>query len=409
MDCLDAPLTGEPPCFDAVTLTTEPRFDVALQTGELPADRVAADDGWSSMSKDELRLIQAALQRAERPGVLADSAFTAAAPQHRGLGESEPALVTAKHQGMRESESALSPEHAGLVLTASLPQDDGSWALTLTDSFQARKRLCGNSAAVDTGLPLAATAAVAATAAPAAAAAAIEPCADSAVGGGVFPSSSSLVSYERRLACFAKLGAPWNAAAAIPSMAAPILAALMQPLQLPSAAFNDGAATGGVAALVMPLLHPFEMERGVGLDGCVDASSTAAAASGAAAAVAGAPCATGMPALSLAHQQRQAAFSSLLRRLQAQAPGSTALHLSSVLPELRFEPSRGLSSPLHPPKPHPLVQPAVQAGSFQAHAHKPFTSNTSVPQPHAQHPFTPDSLQMQAAAVCGSAAAQELP
>ncbi|CAI5501019.1 unnamed protein product [Closterium sp. Naga37s-1] len=150
MDSRDAPIVTGEPCFDPATLTTDPCFH-ALQRGELPADTVrAVDDGWSSMSRDELRLIQAALQRAQqRPSdVVGDSAFTAAA-QHRGLGGFEPASTTAENQTLRESEpAASSSEHAGLVLVgasserespvaeapsaaaaAGPPQDDGRGVL----------------------------------------------------------------------------------------------------------------------------------------------------------------------------------------------------------------------------------------------------------------------------------------
>ncbi|CAI5982705.1 unnamed protein product [Closterium sp. NIES-65] len=101
--------------------------------------------------------------------------------------------------------------------------------------------------------------------------------------------------------------------------------------------------------------------------------------------------------------QRQAAISSLFRRLQAQSPGSTALH-RSVSSELRFEPSQGLSQPQQHPRSstslmQPSVQPAaVQPGSFQAHAHKPFPPKSSGLLPCTQQPFSPDSPQIQAAA-----------
>ncbi|CAI5490393.1 unnamed protein product [Closterium sp. Naga37s-1] len=185
------------------------------------------------------------------------------------------------------------------------------------------------------------------------------------------------------------------------------------------------------AALMQPLPHPFETERGrfetergVGLDGCVDAFPPAVAAidggggggggasaaaiygRGAAAAAdrAARTAAPAMPVSSLAHQQRHAAISSLLKRLQPQAPDTTGLH-HSVSPELRFELSPELSPLPHSLKPNPLVQ----SGSVQALARKPFTPNTSVPQTHAQHPFIPDSPQMQAAALRGSTAAQKSP
>ncbi|CAI7785841.1 unnamed protein product [Closterium sp. NIES-53] len=540
---------GAPSCFDV------------LQTGELPAVPPA---DWSSIGREELRLIQEALQRAEQPR----------------LGNSEPALIPEK-QRLREFDPASSAERAGMVLMPLVEGEgestDGSGALgnlstpnplltqtpneshpslpvlpapLLTqhmppnqqlqtqpsselgtspppprsfpspslpvglnrsstfgahrfpnlvpsfgtkrrllasqindldqmDVFHGRKRFCGNPAAVDeTGLPLAAPAAVAT-------AVAIERC----VAAGGFSrssgSSSSLVSDERRRGGIAKHNAEWNAAAAaLPAMAAPTRATRVAPRITPAPVpsfwtaaataaatspataaenFPAGAAetfpAGAAAAttcprdsgvcrtrpgvspthsdvgpthsgvcppcagvclpqhpldqlaapLVKPLTpHPFEMARVVGLGGCTDASPLAAAAfdggggGGAAAALA----APAMPVSSLAHQRRQAAFSCLLRRLQGQAPGSTALH-RPVSPEQRFEPSQGLSPSLHSPKPNPLVEPAVQPDFSQAHAHEPFTPNTSVPQPHAQHPFTPHSPQMQAAAVRGTASARE--
>ncbi|CAI5992876.1 unnamed protein product [Closterium sp. NIES-64] len=191
-----------------------------------------------------------------------------------------------------------------------------------------------------------------------------------------------------------------------------------------------------LAAALVKSPHPFKRESGVGLDGCVDgfppaaaaldgddaaiANDAAAGAVGAAvggdavAAAASAPSTAAMPASSLAHQQSQAAISSLLRRLQAQSPGSTALH-RSVSSELRLKPSQGLSQPQQHPRGsasllQPSVQPAeVQPGSFQAHAHKPFPPKSSGLLPLTQQPFSPNSPLIQTAAAfrSPSAAPQE--
>ncbi|CAI5949653.1 unnamed protein product [Closterium sp. NIES-64] len=86
-----------------------------LQAGELqPGDTVRAaeddDHSWSSMSRDEVCLIQAALQRAkqqqQQPRMLADSAFT------------DPASTPGEKRTLWEPHPAFSPEeHAGLVPT----------------------------------------------------------------------------------------------------------------------------------------------------------------------------------------------------------------------------------------------------------------------------------------------------
>ncbi|CAI5983666.1 unnamed protein product [Closterium sp. NIES-65] len=82
-----------------------------LQAGELqPGDTVRAaeddDHSWSSMSRDEVCLIQAALQRAkqqqQQPRMLADSAFTdpASTPgEKRTLWEPHPAFSPEEHAG----------------------------------------------------------------------------------------------------------------------------------------------------------------------------------------------------------------------------------------------------------------------------------------------------------------------
>ncbi|CAI5467255.1 unnamed protein product [Closterium sp. Yama58-4] len=182
MDCLgEAPLVTEEPCFDAVLAAAdEPHFDAAplaaggppcfdsdaLPAGELQAallrEALQSESDWSSMGREELRLIHealqraeqpteltfkstqestgreelrlihAAVQRAEQPGGLGDSALTAAA-QH-GLGDLEPALIAAGDKNLAEPD--LSAErHARPVVRA--PGSEGESRVGVAPSASA--------------------------------------------------------------------------------------------------------------------------------------------------------------------------------------------------------------------------------------------------------------------------------
>ncbi|CAI5947616.1 unnamed protein product [Closterium sp. NIES-64] len=499
----NAPQTGKPAsCFDM------------LQKGELQGSSALAAD-WSSISRNELSLIQAALQRAEHPGLpLGDSsliaaqqfpsdlepALTAAHPglplggsaltamaQRQGLGDTEPALIAgqaARQQRVKERESSAAETAPSAALfeapqkpSAALLQDGygalGQLSPTTPLLVQISNETCGSSLSplpspLNTSLPPPACRTFTLPSLPPV----LHPstalrarCSPGFVPSGFVPSFGTkrrllaaqihdladmeALQVRKRLRdagmCRTRLSmSPTHSGLdathpdTLPTRAgvSPTRAGV-SPTRAgvsPTCAGVSPTCAGvsptraGVclpqhpldqlaAALVKPP-HPFKRESGVGLDGCVDSFPRAAAAidddaaagaggapvgGDAVAAAASAPAAPAMPTSSLAHQQRQAAISSLFRRLQAQSPGSTALH-RSVSSELRFEPSQGLSQPQQHPRSstslmQPSVQPAaVQPGSFQAHAHKPFPPKSSGLLPCTQQPFSPDSPQIQAAA-----------
>ncbi|CAI6009538.1 unnamed protein product [Closterium sp. NIES-65] len=345
----NAPQTGKPAsCFDM------------LQKGELQGSSALAAD-WSSISRNELSLIQAALQRAEHPGLpLGDSsliaaqqfpsdlepALTAAHPglplggsaltamaQRQGLGDTEPALIAgqaARQQRVKERESSAA-ETAPSAALFEAPQKPS--AALLQDGYGALGQLS--------------------------------------------PTTPLLVqiSNETCGSSLSPLPSPLNTSLPPPACRTFTLPSL-PPVLHPSTALRARCSPGFVPSGFVPSFGTKRRLLAAQIHDLAD-----------------------MEAL----QQRQAAISSLFRRLQAQSPGSTALH-RSVSSELRFEPSQGLSQPQQHPRSstslmQPSVQPAaVQPGSFQAHAHKPFPPKSSGLLPCTQQPFSPDSPQIQAAA-----------